>query len=210
MKVSDLFSADAESPLSNWIEQFVSPEELFAHLPQLYAKLNAQRIEGIVEEGAVIVGPVHIGTGAVVHSQAIIRGPVIIGGDTVVSGHAEILSGCFIGSNCVIGHCCSIMHSILMDNATVWPSAFIGNSVIGFGSVVGPGAVLGAERIPLFAKPSHTSSALGVILGNYCTVGANSIIKPGTIIGPRTTIGEAVLAEGIYEPGQIVILAPRT
>jgi NDP-sugar pyrophosphorylase family protein len=205
MKVSDLFSPVVESPLSNWISQFASPEELFAHLPQLYAKLNAQRIEGTVEDGAVIVGPVHIGTGAVVHSQAIIRGPVIVGSDTLVNGHAEILPGCFIGSNCVIGHCCSIMQSILMDNTSAWPSAFIRNSVIGFGSVVGPGAVLGAERIPLLTKPSHTVSAIGVVLGNYCTVGANSTIKAGTIVGPRTTIGEAVLAQGMYEPGQILI-----
>jgi NDP-sugar pyrophosphorylase family protein len=168
MNVSELFPADAESPLSNWIRQFASPEELFAHLPQLHAKLNAQRIEGVVEEGAVIVGPVHIGTGAVVHSQTIVRGPVIIGADTVVNSHVEILPGSFIGSSCVIGHGCSIMQSILMDNTTVWPSVFIRNSVIGVGGVVGPGATLGA----VLTQRSHTPSTFGVILGNYSKIGA--------------------------------------
>jgi UDP-N-acetylglucosamine diphosphorylase / glucose-1-phosphate thymidylyltransferase / UDP-N-acetylgalactosamine diphosphorylase / glucosamine-1-phosphate N-acetyltransferase / galactosamine-1-phosphate N-acetyltransferase len=204
MKVSELFSAETEPTLNEWVRKFTSPVDLFTAIPQLYAKLNSQNIQGVVEDGAVIIGPVHIGRGAVVRGQAIVRGPVIVGSDTVVNSHAEIQPGCFIGSKCVIGHGCSIIGSMLMNNAVVWSAAFVRNSVIGFGSVIGPGAVLGAEKLELSKEASRTSSELGVVLGDYSAVGANRTLKPGTIVGPRTIIGEAVLAEGAYDSDQTV------
>jgi NDP-sugar pyrophosphorylase family protein len=96
MKVSDLFSAEMEPVLNEWMRGFTSLDEMFLAMPQLYSKLKSQNIQGIVEDGAVIIGPVHIGMGAVVHAHAIIRGPSIVGRDTVVNSHAEIQSGSFI------------------------------------------------------------------------------------------------------------------
>ena len=177
-------------------------------MPQLYARLELQNIEGIVEDGAVIVGPVHIGMGSVVHGQAIIRGPAIVGNNTVVDSHAEIRAGTFIGSNCVIGHGCSIIKSIVMGNVNVSAGACIRNSIVGFGSVVGPGAALGADEVEgSLGSMSQTLPKLGAVLGDYAVVGANSSIKPGTVVGSRTIIGEGVVAHGIYESNQTVTLS---
>ena len=63
MKVSDLFSAEIEPDLNKWVRKFTTLSDLFSAMPQLYAKLESQNIQGIVEDGAVIVGPVHIGHG---------------------------------------------------------------------------------------------------------------------------------------------------
>src|SRR5262245_37909411 len=145
MHVCDLFSEKMEPALDVWIRRFTSPAELFAAIPQLFARLRSQNIEGTVEDGATIVGPVHIGAGSLVQCQAVIRGPAILGTYTVVNSHAEILPLCFIGSNCTIGHGCSLIESMLMNNAVVGHAAFIRNSIIGFGSVVGPCAALGAQ-----------------------------------------------------------------
>jgi NDP-sugar pyrophosphorylase family protein len=205
MKVSDLFSAEMEPDLDKWLGNFTSLDDLFSAIPQLYARLETQNIQGVVEDGAVIVGPVHIGMGSVVRGQAIIRGPAIVGNNTVVDSHAEIRAGAFIGSKCVIGHSCSIIKSMVMSNVNISAGAFIRNSVIGFGSVVGPGAALGADEVEgSLGSVSQTLSELGVALGDYAVIGANSIIKPGTVVGSRTIIGEGVLAHGIYEPNQTV------
>jgi NDP-sugar pyrophosphorylase family protein len=198
MKVSDLFSAEAEPMLNEWMRNFTSLVDLFLAIPQLYAKLESQSIEGIIEDGAVLSGPVHIGRGAVVHAQAIIHGPCIVGPDTVISSHTEIRSGCFIGSKCVIGHSCSIIQSMVMNNTKISAGVFIRNSIIGFASVVGPGA----------ATSSQTPSRVGAVLGDYAVVGANSTIKSGTVIGSRTVVGEGVLASGIYESNKTVTLIP--
>ena len=207
MKVSDLFSAEMERDLNDWVGKFTSVGDLFSAMPQLYANLRAQNTQGIVEDGAVIVGAVHIGVGSVVHAQAIIRGPAIVGNNTVVDSHAEIRPGSFIGSKCVIGHSCSIIESMVMSNVNIGSGAFIRNSVLGFGSVVGPGATLGAEEVERsLGLVSETSSKIGVVLGDYAVVGANSSVKPGTIVGSRTILGEGVVAGGIYEPNQTVTL----
>jgi hypothetical protein len=58
MKVSDLFSAEVEPILNEWMRSFTSLD-LFLAMPQLYAKLESQSIEGIIEDGAVLSGPVH-------------------------------------------------------------------------------------------------------------------------------------------------------
>jgi NDP-sugar pyrophosphorylase family protein len=205
MKVSDLFVTEMEPVLNDWIRKFTSPTDLFAAIRQLHTNLSSQCVQGIVEDGAAIIGPVHIGVGSVVRSQAIIRGPVVIGNDTVVGSHAEIEPGCFIGSRCVIGHGCSIIESMLMNNVVVWPGGFIRKSVLGCGSVVGPAAVLGAERPQSSRAALSTSSEVGVILGDYSAVGANSTLRPGTIVGFGTIIAEGVLGEGLYDSGQTPI-----
>jgi len=207
MKVSDLFLAEMEPDLNDWVRKFDSLGDLFSAMPQLYANLRAQNIQGIVEDGAIIIGAVHIGVGSVVHAQTIIRGPAIVGNNTVIDSHAEIRAGSFIGSDCAIGHSCSIIESMVMGNVKVGAGAFIRNSVLGFGSVVGPGVALGAEEVDRSLDlVSETSSKIGVVLGDYAVVGANSSVKPGTIVGSRTILGEGVLAGGTYEPNQTVIL----
>src|SRR5947209_7047560 len=166
MKPSDLFSAEMERDLTNWVRKFVSVGDLFSAMPQLYANLRTQNIQGIVEDGAVIVGAVHIGIGSVVRAQAIVRGPAIVGNNTVIDSHAEIRAGSFIGSNCAIGHSCSIIESMVMGKVNVGSGAFIRSSVLGFGSVVGPGAALGAEEIERsLGLVLERSSKIGVVLG---------------------------------------------
>ena len=206
MKVSDLFSAEMEPDLNKWVGKFTTLGDLFSAMPQLYARLESQNIQGIVEDGAVVVGPVHIGIGSVVHGQAIIRGPAIVGTNTLVDHHAEIQAGTFIGSSCVIGHSCSIIKSMVMSNVSISAGAFIRNSVIGFGSIVGPGAALGADEVE-GSIGSVSRSKIGAVLGDYAVIGANSSIKPGTIVGSRTIIGEGVVANGIYESNQTVTLS---
>ena len=189
MQVSDLFSAAMEPALNEWIRQFKSPADLFAGMPQLYAKLESQDIEG---------------AGSVVRSLAIIRGPAIVGRDTVVGSHAEVQPGSFIGSKCMVGHGCSIVNSMVMNNVVIWPATFVGNSVIGFQSIIGSGAALGVARPEMLNRTVCTSTGFGVFLGDHSVVGANSSLKPGTIVGQRTIIGEGVLVDGIYGPDQIV------
>jgi bifunctional UDP-N-acetylglucosamine pyrophosphorylase/glucosamine-1-phosphate N-acetyltransferase len=205
MKVADLFSAEMEPALKGWITGFTLPTELLAAMHQLHANLNSQSIQGVVEDGAVIIGPVHISDGSVVRAQAIIRGPAVVGRGVIIHSHVEIQSGSFIGSKCVIGHGCTVIESMLMNNAVVAHSAFVRNSIVGFGSIIGPSAILGAERAMPSTKSATESLERGVIVGDYSTIGANSILIPGTIVGARTVIGEGVLAEGVYEADQRVI-----
>jgi UDP-N-acetylglucosamine diphosphorylase / glucose-1-phosphate thymidylyltransferase / UDP-N-acetylgalactosamine diphosphorylase / glucosamine-1-phosphate N-acetyltransferase / galactosamine-1-phosphate N-acetyltransferase len=208
MTLSDLFSAEMEPKLNNWIKRFASLDDLFSALPQLYANLRAQNIQGTVEDGAVIIGAVHIGAGSIVRGQAIIRGPVIVGPKCVIHSHVEIQAGCFIGSRCSIGHSSSIAESLIMDDVSILAGAFIQRSVIGSGCVVGPNATLGPGQMEgVSGASSPIRPKRGAVLGDSVAIGANSTIRRGAIVGPRTIVGENVVANGIYEPDQTVMLS---
>jgi hypothetical protein len=56
MKVSDLFSAEMEPDLNDWVRKFDWLGDLFSAMPQLYANLRVQNIQGIVEDGTIIIG----------------------------------------------------------------------------------------------------------------------------------------------------------
>jgi UDP-N-acetylglucosamine diphosphorylase / glucose-1-phosphate thymidylyltransferase / UDP-N-acetylgalactosamine diphosphorylase / glucosamine-1-phosphate N-acetyltransferase / galactosamine-1-phosphate N-acetyltransferase len=208
MTLSDLFSAEMEPELHNWIKRFASLDDLFSALPQLYANLRAQNIQGTVEDGAVIIGAVHIGAGSIVRGQAIIRGPVIVGPECAIHSHVEIQAGCFIGSRCVIEHSSSIAESLIMDDVSIMAGAYIQRSVIGSGCVVGPNATLGTDQMEgVSGASSPIRSKRGAVLGDGVAIGANSTIRRGAIVGSRTIVGENVLAQGLYESDQTVMLS---
>ena len=200
VKTSDLFSAEMEPILMEWVAKLASPADLYASLPQLYAKLSTQNIQGKVEAGAIITGPVHIGEGSVVNPYAVICGPAILGNNVTVGSHAEIRDGSFIGSNCVLGHGCSIKHSMLMNRSQICHGVFVSNSILGFGSIVGPNAVLGPQESAPTGVDSSIPFPLGVVLGDYASVGASCVLRPGTIVGPRTVLSAGLVLAGIYEP----------
>jgi NDP-sugar pyrophosphorylase family protein len=199
MNVSDLFVAQMEPEFTGWLNRFSSPVDLFLSMHELYSKLHSSRVEGVVEEGALIIGPVHVGVGSTVQSQAIIRGPAIIGTDTVIHSHADIQPGSFIGSGCSIKHCCFVSSSVIMNKTAVWPSAFIKNSIIGYGVIIGPGVVLGDDTTQ---STRGASGIVGAVVGDNVAVGANSTIRAGSVIGRGAIVAEASLVRGIYKPNQ--------
>lgn len=198
-----------EPTLAAWLRRFTSPADLYASLPQLYAKLDLQNVQGKVEQGAVVTGPVHIGEGSVIEPYAVIRGPSIIGSNVTVGSHSEIRSGSFIGSNCVIGHACSIIASMLMNSARVRAGAVLSNSIVGFGSIVGPNAVLGSPDNGVSSLGQPTALCMGAVLGDHATVCANCVLEPGTIIGPRSILNAGLIVSGIYGPDLLISVAPR-
>jgi acetyltransferase-like isoleucine patch superfamily enzyme len=70
--------------------------------------------------------------------------------------------------------------------------------------VVGPGAVLGAVRLESSKKQSLISRELGVVLGDCAAVGANSILKPGAVLGAGVILGDGLVEEGLVS-GKTVI-----
>ena len=63
----------------------------------------------------------------------------------------------------------------------------------------------GEERMPTQRKK------VGAILGSYVEVGCNSVLNPGTVIGPHTNIYPLspvrgfVPAESIYKTGGVIV-----
>ena len=100
---------------------------------------------------------------------------------------AELKQGVTIGYFSVIGKNVKLGENVIVGNSvTIWPGTIIGDNV-----QVGDGCVIGKQP-----KPSKTSTVKydkalpPLVIGNNTTVGANSVLYAGSIIGEDALIAD--------------------
>lgn len=85
--------------------------------------------------------------GAVIDEEAVIEGPVYIGAHARIHRGARILPGSVIGSGATVGEYASVKRSVLYPNSVVHRRAEIRGAVIGENAVVGEGARVFEEGV---------------------------------------------------------------
>ena len=139
---------------------------------------------------------VYISKTAKIDSSAKIEGPCIICDNAEIRHGAYLRGNCIIGKSCVVGNSSEIKNSILFDNCQVPHFNYVGDSILGYRSHLGAGVkisnlksdktnvsiMLGKERLKTDLKK------LGAIVGDYCEIGCNAVLNPGTVIGKNTTV----------------------
>jgi len=171
------------------------------------------KIEGTVEEGAVIKGETIVKKGAFIKAGAYIEGPAIIGEDSVIGPNCYIRAHTAIGSNVKIGNAVEIKNCIIMDGTNVGHLSYVGDSVIGRGCNFGAGTITANLRhdngdVSVTVKGKRVSSGrrkLGAIIGDDVKIGIGTSISPGVVLhqGSRTGIG--VIVNKDIEPFKMVI-----
>ena len=99
------------------------------------------RIEGTVEEGAVIKGTAIVESNATVRSGAYIEGPIYIGEESIVGPNCYIRAHTTLCKKVKIGNAVEIKNSIIMDYTNVGHLSYVGDSIIGQRSNFGAGTI---------------------------------------------------------------------
>ncbi len=181
-------------------------ERVLANLPH--------RVNGTVEQGAVVKGPVWLEESALIKSGSYIEGPVYIGRESRVGPNSRIRSSTSIGDNVIIGTSCEVKNSIIMNGSKVPHLSYVGDSVIGENSNLAAGTItanirLDEEMLNLNVKGHLQSTGrkkLGVIMGDDVQTGINASIMPGVRIGSGSRIGPGtVISEDVPE-GHVVFV----
>lgn len=162
---------------------------------------------------------VWIAKSAKISPNASISGPCIIGEDTEVRQCAFIRGAALVGDGCVIGNSTELKNCIISDGCQVPHFNYVGDSILGYKSHMGAGSVtsnvksdktlvsvrVGDEKIETGLKK------FGAMLGDFVEVGCNSVLNPGTVIGPHSnvyplsSVRGAVPADSIFKAaGNIV------
>jgi NDP-sugar pyrophosphorylase family protein len=181
MEVKNLLDGRIEAKLRNWISSFDNAAKLYAGLSQLFSRLDRQYILGRVEDGAIVIGPVHIGSRSVVRTGSIITGPAIIGEDVTISPAVEIGERTYIGSRCSVEHGVTIKNSLILNGTSIGAGAYVCDSLIGTRCVIGQLGLIGVE-------PKGRNSLPFVIVGKLCRIGAGAILEYGAAVTERTTV----------------------
>ena len=156
---------------------------------------------------------------ASVAPTAFLGAPCVIGPDTEVRHCAFVRGSALVGAGCVVGNSVELKNVILFDSVQVPHYNYVGDSILGYKSHMGAGSITsnvksdktlvtvkdGGEKIETGRKK------FGAILGDYVEVGCNSVLNPGTVVGPGTNIYPlscvrgAVPGDSIYKTGGVTI-----
>ena len=178
------------------------PWDLLNASEVMIKEIKESKIEGTVEDGAVIKGIAVIGKGTVVKAGSYIEGTVVIGENCVIGPNCYLRSGTVIGNNCKIGNAVEIKNSIIMDNTHVGHLSYVGDSVIGDSVNFGAGTITANLRHDDGnVKSSYNGilvdsgrRKLGAIIADNVHTGIHTSIYPGRKIFPNkaTMPGEVV------------------
>ena len=213
-KTSDLFDI-THSMAGNYLSGFEYPWQALKGIKDLILTLGPQ----LGEDYTQTAPKVWVHKTAQVAPTAYLGAPCIIGANTEIRHCAFIRGSALVGDGCVVGNSVELKNVILFDNVQVPHFNYVGDSILGYMSHMGAGAVTsnvksdktlvvvknGEEAIPTGLKK------FGAILGDYVEVGCNSVLNPGTVVGPRSNIYPTscvrgtVPADSIWKTGGIIV-----
>ena len=181
MNVSDLVDSSLEPELIRWLKTFNDLDDLQEGLPQLFSNLTHTIVLGNVEEGATIVGPVHIGESSVVRSNAIIVGPVILGANVVIDHGTIVRDFSYVGTNCSFDSGCIITRSLILNGTVLQPMVSLSSTIVGVGCHLGVRSTVGGHS-RVASMPS------GTFLAHGASLEAGSIIPQGARVQSNSVI----------------------
>ncbi len=198
--------------LPSWWLDIGKPWDLLEANKQVLAN-QQKRIEGTVEDGAVIKGNTIVEKGAIVKSGAYIEGPVFIGEDSVVGPNCYIRAYTSLGRKVKIGNAVEIKNCIIMDETNVGHLSYVGDSIIGQRSNFGAGTITANLRhddrsIFVSVKGERQNSMrrkLGAIIGDDVKTGIGTLIGPGIVIHQGAQTGTGVVVRRDIAANKLVI-----
>ena len=148
---------------------------------------------------------------------------------------AKIAPTAFLGAPCIIGpdtevrHCAFIRGSalvlknvILFDNVQTPHYNYVGDSILGYKSHMGAGSITSnvkSDKTLVSVKNQGEKietgrKKFGAMLGDFVEVGCNSVLNPGTVIGPRSNVYPVSCVRGVVPPDSIYktggVIVPKT
>lgn len=166
-------------------------------------------IEGDVEEGVHVQGPVRIAEGARVRSGVYIEGPVCIGSGSDIGPNCYLRPSTCIGADVRVGNACEVKNSIIMDGTRVPHLSYVGDSVIGERCNLGAGTITANIRfdkrnVKVEIKGERIDSGrrkLGVFIGDDVQIGINVNLLPGVKVGAGAWIAPGLTVHDDVESG---------
>jgi bifunctional UDP-N-acetylglucosamine pyrophosphorylase/glucosamine-1-phosphate N-acetyltransferase len=188
------------------------PWDLLLAQERLLADLSP-RVDGEVEHGVEMRGPVAVGKGAIVKSGAYIEGPVVIGPDARVGPNCYVRGSTSIGPGCHVGAATEVKNSILFAHSSAPHQNYVGDSIVGSQVNLGAGTKIANLRLDereVFVQAGGARVAtgrrkFGAVLGDGVKTGINASINAGTLVGPGAFIGPGARAAGTIEAGARVM-----
>ena len=176
---------------ADYLRGFSYPWEALKDIKNMILDLG----KSLGEEYTQVSEGVWVHESAKVAPTAYLGAPCIIGANTEVRHCAFIRGSALVGENCVVGNSVELKNVILFDNVQTPHYNYVGDSVLGYKSHMGAGSITSNVKSDKTLVVIHGETPMqtgqkkvGAMLGDFVEVGCNSVLNPGTVIGPHTNI----------------------
>jgi UDP-N-acetylglucosamine diphosphorylase/glucosamine-1-phosphate N-acetyltransferase len=182
--------------------------DLLKHQEFLMSSMTESDVQGEIEPGATLKGPVRVGKGTIIRAGAYIEGPVVIGDGCDIGPSCYVRKYTAIGNGCRIGNAVEIKNSVIMDSCRISHLSYVGDSVIGEGCNLGAGTITANRRhdggqVFSMIKNKLVDSGrekLGAILADGVSTGIHTSIYPGRKLWPNTNTRPGEIVEKDIAP----------
>ena len=148
---------------------------------------------------------------AKVYPSAYIGAPCIIDHGAEVRHCAFIRESAIVGKNSVVGNSCEVKNAVIFDNCEVPHYNYVGDSVLGFHAHMGAGSVTSnvkSDRKNVVVKSDDEQMEtgrrkFGAMLGDWCEIGCNAVLNPGSVVGRNATVYPTTCSRGVVPANSI-------
>jgi UDP-N-acetylglucosamine diphosphorylase/glucosamine-1-phosphate N-acetyltransferase len=188
------------------------PWELL-ELNENFLECAESKIEGEIEDGVTIHGPLILGKDSIIRSGCYIMGPVYIGEGCDIGPNAFLRKYTSIGDGVSVGNAVEIKNSIIMEDTNVNHLSYVGDSVIGARCNIAAGTNIANLRfddgnVKIMIKGERVDSGrrkMGVIFADGVKTGINSSFNPGIIVGLNSAVGSGAIIYRDIPSNKVVI-----
>lgn len=207
-KISQMYDL-TQTMAGEYLSHFEYPWEALAGIGDLILKLGKNLDPDEYdnpEEG------IWIAKSAKVAKTANINAPAIIGKDAEVRHCAFIRGKALVGEGAVVGNSTELKNVILFNKVQVPHYNYVGDSILGFKSHMGAGSITSnvkADKTLVVVKDGEGREIatglkkFGAMLGDNVEVGCNSVLNPGTVIGPHSNVYPCSMVRGCIKANSI-------
>lgn len=189
------------------------PWELLEINEEFLDKLE-EKIQGHIEPGVNIEGPVVLGKNSIIRSGTYIQGPVYIGENCDIGPNSYLRSNTYLGDKVSVGNAVEIKNSIVMENSNINHLSYVGDSIIGSNCNLAAGTNIANLRfddgnVKMGVKGDRVDTGrrkLGVIFGDGVKTGINSSFNPGIKVGINSAIGSGTVIYQDIDSNKIVLV----
>ena len=205
LKIADLFDLN-HTLAKDYLQDYEYPWEALKGIRNLIIELQKSLGDEYVETSP----QVFVHKEATIFPTAYLGAPCIIGKGTEVRHGAFIRGSALVGENCVVGNSVELKNVILFDNVQVPHYNYVGDSILGYKSHMGAGSITSnvksdKKNIIIHGEVEMETGIkkIGAMLGDNVEVGCNSVLNPGTIIGPNSNVYPLSCVRGVIPANSI-------
>jgi NDP-sugar pyrophosphorylase family protein len=206
-KITNLYNL-SETIAAALFQGLVYPWEALPEISKFICRLGETLDKNKFEQRD---GQVWVAKTAKVAPTASINGPAIIDEEAEIRHCAFIRGNAIVGKGAVVGNSTELKNVVLFNKVQVPHYNYVGDAILGYKAHMGAGSITSnvkSDKTLVVVKCGDGEIATGLkkfgaMLGDGVEVGCNSVLNPGTVIGPNSNIYPLSMVRGVVPANSI-------